>query len=171
MPTMPANVMAICKTSTEKYGDDVARATEQALAAIKKLPEFPDLVEGLLSDAVQGVIYDVRHRLNVTAKRGAGLYGPPPKVLYGSSKEEAAVHRSLYNLYIGGMRLGWLKGGQLAPLADSEEAEGNGKLVNAKLLRALDKLVPEGVEVRAAVSEKKLNAIARQIGKKLDEAA
>jgi len=161
----PKNVLEIVETATRKYPTDIEGAVQQAEKAVRKLPEFDELVEKLVHDSIQGLVYDVRHRLNIQMRQEAGGYGGPAKVVSGDSTAANRMEMDLYRYNIAGTSLGNMKGEELVPTADAERAKGEGCLFNSRLCRRLAAIVPEGKAVRDVVSATKLRSIFMEVGK------
>lgn len=166
----PESVLDIVKAATAEHPDDIAKATDTALRKIRKLPEFPELVDKLIHDAIQELIYGERHAENCRIRKEAGG-GPKPIVIDHKGKIGQAIAQRYYlNLYIGGRQLRYIAGKDLQPLASEEEKIGQGHLWNARLLTALASKVPEDSTVGETLTEDDLVKIVRKINKNQDAA-
>lgn len=152
------NAIEAATAAATSYPNDVNAATTAALARIKKLPNYAEVVEELLRDAVQELIYDIRHRKNVQLKKQEAAYGGPSKVP-SRSPAVRRVHQSLYEYHIAGRTLGDIRGAELETIADHESKTADGHRWNAWLCRELARTVPDDKTVRESVSKKKLQAL------------
>lgn len=165
----PKWVLEITKKFALKHGSDIELAVRSALEAAKERPEFKDLVETLVYNAVRELIYQARHESTVQAKNNAGFYGQPAKVKLGDSEVINQMYGDLYdNFYIAGTQLGLLKGEQLEGIATSEANIAQGHRFNSLLCLELRKLVPNGKSVKDAVPLKKLQGVFRKVKGLLD---
>jgi hypothetical protein len=166
----PPSVRAAVKAATAAHPD----ARDQKVAAIRAvraLPEYPDLVDALVDEAIGDMVQAERHVNNEKIRREAGVYGGPAKTLGLGRYVEAAARDLLSTYYIAGTVLGHMLGEQLIPMAESEEAAAEGHLFNARLGRTLRPLVPDGVRVGMVVSNRRMRRIFKQLGRPLDDAA
>ncbi len=163
--SVPDSVLSIIAKATRRNPSDIYKAVEQAYRHVRELPEFDSLVESLVKQALRSLIHDSRHTMNTAMKCERGCYGGDAKVKAGASESANRLYLELYNYHVAGTVLGELLGGKLEGIADSEEAKANGHGFNAKLLRELNPMVPEGVRVRDAVKLTKLKLIFERLGK------
>ena len=147
----------IAQEATEKYPDDIDKATAYAIRRAKSKAWFMDCVEKLVSRAIRAMVCDCRHHANVTMRKEAYGYGGSAKVIAGSAV--AGVASSYYGYLIAGMSLGTVTGDQLPSIAENESATAVGHEFNARLCRALRPLVPDEKAVRDCVSERKLRTL------------
>lgn len=160
MADYPASVAKIVATAVTKHRDDIDRAVEVAKGRICLLPEYPELVDLLLTDAVRHLVNDKRHSLNVALNRAAGNYSRASSAPDTSALNMAAAAATDYfNYFIAGRSLGDLAGAELPELADGEHEKGVGCFRNESILRALVPLVKGDKTVRQCVTAKKLEAI------------
>ena len=171
MVLIPENVQKVVEDATARYASDIDRATREAMKRIKKLPEYPQLVEMFLEKAVQEMVYDARHIVNVRTKRQAGVYGGKGKVRVGDSSAVRRVTDSMYNYHIAGTVLGLVIGKDLPTIAESELRIGNGHLHNSRLCYYLSRIVPKDKRVKDAVTEKKLRELFRRAQRDVDSDA
>lgn len=160
----PADCITIADKAITKHGDDITAAINLAETQIRKMKEFPELVDSLVRGAVQELVYQRRHVANTAARKAAGAYGQAAKVVTGASEAVQEVARSLYGYYIAGRTLGSVLGSELEEIADSETAVAAGHSFNARLCRKLAQIVPVDKTVREAVSERKLKALFADVG-------
>jgi hypothetical protein len=160
---MPESVIAAAALAAQEHPDDVARATAEAERAVRELPEFPDLMAGLVTGAVRELVYDARHASNVRTRRQAGRYGTPAKVSPGGSPAVERVYESVYDYFIAGTTLGALRGEELQAVAEKEQGLAEGHLFNAGLCARLSKMVPPGQRVRDAVPERQLRGLFKKV--------
>lgn len=172
MTDFPNSVVNAVETATEKHPNDIPAAVEMAVIKIKQLPEYNDLVDRLVTNAVRDMIYDVRHVANVRMKRQTGYYGKPAKVKPGDTPTVNLVYESVYNYHIAGTTLGELKGADLPALRESEHAIAEGHRFNSELLAWLvDQKIPEDKKVCEAVPAKRLKLHFDRIYRKVKETA
>ena len=167
----PKAVTDIATGCAAKHGADCEAATNCAVSKIKKLPEYPDLVETLVRHAVQNLVYAARHYSNTVMRKASGGYGGAAKVKAHESESLSAVARSCYSYAIAGTMLGNLTGKELPAIAASEAAIASGHDFNARLCQRLSTIVPEDKAVRECVSERKLRAMFKSLGGKETSAA
>lgn len=162
----PKSVLEIVAKAADKYPSDIPKALDVADKAVRKLPEFEELVSDLVRSAIQDLIYEHRHSVTRQIKRETGKYKVKPKVVVGKSKpvNEAAL-RSVYLMPIAGTVLGRVLGKDLLGIAKHEQDKANGSAVNARLCFRLDKLVPNTKYVDEVLSEKRLRTILQEVTK------
>lgn len=160
MAEYPESVAKIVSNAVSRYRDDCERATEFAKARICLLPEYQELVDGMITDAVRHLVNDKRHNLNVAINRAAGAYSKPTEQADVTALNAAAsASVNYFNYFIAGRTLGDLSGAELPELADIEHEKGIGCFRNESILRALAPLVKGDKTVREAVKPKQLEAI------------
>ena len=165
----PKVVLEIVHEEAVKYGDDITQAVTVVMRRVRKLPEFPEIMELNFQRAMKELVHTDRHQSNVYAKREAGCYGKPSKVNVGTSAAVNRVADSIYSYCIAGTTLGLLMGKQLAEIADSENAIADGHLFNVRLCRKLLRVVPEDKSVQEVVGANKLRAIFRAVQRQADK--
>ncbi len=155
---IPESVRLLAEAAAQNNTQDIQAAVDEAVASVRELPDYDDLVADLVRNCLQELVYDARHKTNVQIKRESGYYGQAGKPRQTGAVEEA--YQSVYEYRISGTLLGELRGEDLLPLVASETAIGNGHLFNASLLAwlARDVKVPADKRVRQCVTEKKLRA-------------
>jgi hypothetical protein len=168
---IPSNVIAIARDAAEKHGDDIRAAVVEAEQRIRKLAEFADFENALITNAIQEMVYDARHRWSGQLKKSSGGYNTTQNVIPGKTESFAAVTRSLYTYCIGGQMLGSVLGASLTKIASSESAVAAGHVFNARLCRRLAGMVPEDKTVKQVVSERKLKAIFAELQEPVKTAA
>jgi len=152
-------IQTIVKAAAAKHGDEISKAVDNAVWRIRKLSDFKSMVDGLVRSAIQELVYDARHKMNIKIRQDMGSYGQPAKTITGASVAVAMASASLYSYYIDGTSLGSVQGSDLARIAESETAKADGCTFNAALATRLDKIVPNKKLVRDVVSEAKLKKI------------
>ena len=160
---MPESVIKIANEMAERYNTDIAKAVAKAKYAIKQLDDYDDLVNDLVHNAIQNLIYDARHRSNVQLKNNLGKYGQPPIQVSVDSNSVKQVYRSMYEYNIGKSTLGKLYGKELASLAETESQLSDGHRFNSALLAWLAGIVPDEKRVEEAVPISKLEYNAKRI--------
>lgn len=164
----PKSVLNIAKIAADRFPNDIPQAVEEAEQAIRDLPEFDSLVSQLIHSAIQGLVYECRHRSNVELKKQAGLYGGPPKVNPTGSEAVARVYKSCYDYCIASTTLGELRGKDLSKIRDNELEVANGHLFNVALLEWLESRGVKGEKrVRDVVPEKVLRSNFERIRKEV----
>ena len=161
----PESVLEICNAAAAKF-PDVRQGVKWANREVRKLPDYDEFIDRLVFGAVEGGVYDSRHKLNTAMRFAAGGYGGPAKVVSGGCEAVNRIAVAVYSCRIAGTMLGLLTGKQLPAIAETESAMASGYEFNAALCRRLAKVVPEDKQVRDAVSEKKLRAIFQEISSK-----
>lgn len=165
---LPEHVIEIAKESHNKHKDDCQAAARAALRRIKKLPDYKEIAEALILEAVKVVIYDVR-AVNIVQSKRSEFVSIKAKTQFGLGKGAETVlraveqYRNLFDTPAGGKTLGQLYGRELCGLAESERARGDGHYRNANLYDALKKLVPDDKQVAKTVSHTQLKALFRRI--------
>lgn len=159
MAKFPQSVAEIITRVTEANGNEVSRAVEQAVTAITALPEFPELVNTLITEEVRNLVYAERHRVDVKMRNQSGVYAlRRQQVVAGPATAE--VYRSVYGYYIGGRMLGDLTGAELVEVAQRERSAARGHTFNAALAEWLvQNGVPANRQVRDAIPESRLGEV------------
>ena len=168
---IPEPVTAIAQECAAKHGQDITKAIDCAVRKIQLLPDYGDLVETLIRNCVQELVYDARHANNVATKRQAGYYGGPATVSRGESAGVGEAYKSCLDYFIAGKTLGLVKGSELADIAASEKEKANGHDFNYRLCSHLDQIVPNDKTVSQAVSEKRLRVIFRRYMREVSSTA
>jgi len=166
----PKNVVSIIEQANANNPNDIVTAVNDAVARVKRLPEYPDLVDKLVHNSIQELLYDARHRINVQIKRDSGYYGGPAKVSHYSESINR-VCASVYAYQIARRQLGKIQGNELNGIAANEDRMADGHKFNADLCRWLAELVPADKLVEQAVSERKLKAKFRKLCEQYSAAA
>ena len=170
----PANVIEIVTKAITKSPEDPMKAAKLALASIKKLPEFKELVDTMLMQAVQSLVDNrrqyinrcIRHESTNPEPEKAAGYDGPAKVVTGLSASASKAYTSVFLYNIGGKVIGMLFGKDLPDIAENERKAGDGHYFNANLMEALRPLVPKDKTVQQSVSEAKLRKLFQALRKK-----
>ena len=162
MANFPVNLIAIVDRAAAAHPTSIEAAVAEAKAYARLASNYAEFVEQLIDGSIQELVYDARHKVNVSIKRQAGHYGKPALV-EGCTGAISDAYRSVYDYFVGGCILGNLMGRELSTLASSERAKAGGHLFNAQLLSELTALVPEGERVRDAVTEPRLRAMFKKV--------
>lgn len=101
----PKELPEIARKAVDRYPSNIEKSTDIALRLIKRLPEYDDFMESLIRDAVQDIIYDIRHSDNVAMKRANGMYNIEPKVIVSNSSAVLEVFKSLYEMRNAGAQI------------------------------------------------------------------
>lgn len=165
---LPRHVLQAATDAAAAHPTDPDAATDQALKAVRRMPDFNEFVESLVRRAIQDAVYAARHAHNVRVKRQQGVYGPPPAVLPSAADDVARAYESVYSYRIGGTVLGDLTGDQLPVVAAAEIERSKGHQFNAALVEWLrSQGVTGDRRVRDVVAEKKLEQNFRRIHKRV----
>jgi hypothetical protein len=167
----PASVLDIATKSARKHADDIDAAVVAAEKAIRKLDEFGELIDALITDAIRQMVYEARHASNTAMKRQAGVYGQPAKVQAGTSEAVQKLYSSVYQMRIAGTMLGLIRGSELPSLAETERSIASGHTLNAVLIESLIGLVGDDKTVQQCVSEKKLKTLLKKAAETIQSAA
>ncbi len=161
--SLPESVMSIAIAAVKRHGDDITAAVDEAETKIRKLKEFSEVVDALVHDAVQRLVYQLRGQSNQAVRRQSGVYGQPAKVRVGASESVAVAEASYLSYYIGGRTLGGILGSELLSIAESETAVAAGHQFNAELCRQLAAIVPQNKSVAEVVSERRLRNLFKKL--------
>lgn len=147
---IPQSVIEAVRAATIANLRDVSAAIPAAVAAVRALPDFDEVCAALVDHAVQELVYRERGSLNASIAREAAYTGPP-KVNVAASEAVQRVAESVYNLSMGGKRLGDLTGLELDAVAEGEDEKARGHAVNAALARWCRGKVADEQSVRKAI--------------------
>ncbi len=167
----PEYVHKIVAKACAENSADIPAACLQVERDLRNDDNFDSLVDMLISQAVQDLVYSRRHSENVAIKKETGAYGGGTKTNVAGSPTINRICKSVYYYNIGSRTLGLLFGKELLGLAGTEESIASGHQFNANLLRELSKMVKDDQRVQDAVKEKKLRDLFCKLGRKFDEAA
>jgi hypothetical protein len=150
-------VQAIATEEAMRHRNNVAHALDAAIQRVRDLPNYDDLVDALVLEAVRERVYDARHQDCRAIRKAAGEYCGPAKVTAGATSNDVAF--GVYCYMIDGRTLGTIRGDELAVIADGEEARAHGHRFNARLCRKLLDHVSEDKTVRQCLKETALREI------------
>lgn len=162
MVDFPDNVLELVKAACQKHKCDITKSTTEALRKVQSLPNYHQLIEGLVYNALRQIVYTQREQLNTELRAASKDYGAYAGKPSGAAESINQLHRNLSDFYdykVGGKDLGDVIGEELIPLAEKLEATAEGHLFTAQILRDLRPLVRDGRSVREAVKPKKLKSI------------
>jgi hypothetical protein len=159
----PESVLEAVHDAAAEHKDDIDKAAECAVAKVRKLKEFPTLVDQFVKTAVQELLYRDRHQTNVAIRRQGGAYGAAAKVSPAGSAAVRRVFQSYFDYCVGGKQLGAVLGEELEGLAAGERERAAGHAFNARLLERLQAVVPEGKRVRDVLTDKRLGRLFREV--------
>jgi len=165
---MPEDVLNAVRESCEEYPDDLDKALGAAKKAVRGLPDFKKLIDLLVDDSIQDLVYSFRHQANVAYRNSMGRPEGLPKVVSGASAAVNAAATSVYQYFIAGTTLGQVMGSQLEAIAGSEQSMADTHSFHARLCRRLVQIVPKSKMVREAVKEKRLERIFRDVQKSIE---
>ena len=166
------NPQELAEVCDKKHPDSTDDAVKEWFKRVKKLRGYVDYVDGLVRKAGRKFVDDVRHERNTRAKKQAGAYGGPAKVLPGMVNVEVVVE--LYMDYaIAGTRLGNIQFDQLQKIESEQNGKANGFLFNARLCAKLYRLSPKDVTktIEDSLTEKKLAVIFEALRESKSEVA
>ena len=164
--SLPETILEIVRKEAEAHPDDINAALQSAERRIRKLSEFEDLVNQLVSSAIRHLIHDAREAENRKQRRAAG---GPPIVNVGNCDDVLAVceQKAWMDYFIAGRTLGSITGEELPGIAESERQKASGHSWNAALCKDIAKRVPAERQVREVLTEKQLANAVERISKKL----
>lgn len=151
------SIQPIIVEAATKFKDDIDKAVSFAEQQVRALPEFNELVDVLVRQAIRHQISDARHAANVAIHRANGSYGGPSKVAVGEAV--ARVAQRCLDYSIGGRSLGSIFGKELIAISTSERAKAAGADFNARLCEELKKIVPAEKAVREVMTEKQMKTL------------
>lgn len=153
----PPSVLEIIASRARANLENVDIAVDEALEGIKQLPEYKQLVEGLLRRGVRDQVYEIRHQDNRRLKNELGVYATQKvSKVAAYSASVAAAHRSVFDHCIDGRTLGSLYGRDIPELINSISRRMRGEQFNVNILLWLKNKVPQDKTVREAVDEDRL---------------
>lgn len=162
----PKSVIEAAMQAAEQCPENAVEATEIAARKIRKLPEFAELVNKFVYEAIRELIYDLRHSSNVKMRKANGEY-----FSNGGDASQAVneAYECYYQYRIGGTILKLLTGAKLKEIAASEAEKASGHLFNSRLCACLAEIVPEDKTVEQVVSKRKLKTEAERIRKEMEK--
>ncbi len=127
-----------------KIPDEVRRAVEEvvrehatpaeaipaAIEAVRALPCFKQLVNALVDNCIQTLVYACRHQSTTRAKREAGEYGGPAKVNPFTSEDVQEVYSFYDSFHINKTTLRNVRMCDLPNIIDTELGWENGHRKN-----------------------------------------
>lgn len=153
MASVPDGLAAAVSDAVSRHLDP-EKAIESLLRSVKRSGEWTDF---LIAYACSDLVYDARHKMNVSVRRNAGEYGGPAKVNGESGAASNALVKSPHlHYFIAGRCLGDVFGEELGSLADCERQKAETANFHVRLLANLAERVPEGKRVRDCFTERKL---------------
>jgi hypothetical protein len=163
LPKTPDEVLSAVKEAVAKCPENLDKSISEAERAVKSLPGFSSYSDGLVSQAIAGIVYQVRRSRTSSIKR---LAAKPEAVADRLSDGVRRAFRSAYEYFIAGRMLGNILGSELPDIALTERKKANGVLANVELLDRLADIVPENKTVKQVVSQKKLLQMIKAAQKK-----
>ena len=164
---MPEELLAVARESAEKYGD-VKDAISAALRRIKNLPNISALMDKVLYQCVQDLVYEARCVINRRKKVNLNPNNVNTSgrslVPVGDSEYVMKVCDSMYSYHIGGRLLGDLYGKDIDGLILQEGKIAAGHMVNRDLLKWIkSRGVGKDERVRDKISDKALTNAFRRL--------
>ena len=185
----PKEILGIFRKASDDNPDDITAAKKAAKRKLERRPDWPDLVERLVDEALLDKIHQMRHRSNCEIKRAlnptlSSQADPPtpstpkattgpPKVVAGRSRIAGKIAQEVnyLNYFVDGRTLGSILGEELPELADQERMMGQEHYAKAALYERLSAIVPKKKRVSQAISNGRLGQLFRETGLVVDEAA
>ena len=172
----PKEVMGIVREANTNSPSIIEHATAEALAGVKSLSSYEELVDTLIEHAIHDLVCDDRHSINTRIKHQSGVYYKTPKTVVGDSDAVMRAEFSVYSYRIAGTSLGEVLGKDLIDIAGIEDNKADGHFFNSLLLRRLSNVVPQNKKVKNGITQKKLKALFAELqvslkGKRDSEAA
>jgi hypothetical protein len=178
-------VLAIVRGATLRNPEDINHATDLALAEIKRLPDYLDLVEPLLRQAVKGLVHDCRSSMNTEILQDVVEHPnrepeqpeqPAPAPRRGTpcvvGNSPTLQMHSVFNLFMCGTRLGSLRGRDIPVVSGRCRSNAATQVAYANLLDRLEPLTPPDSRIEEAVAELTARGIvAETLGAEALEAA
>jgi hypothetical protein len=170
---LPKSVTAIVNEETMTNPSNIEEAVSQSKARISQLPEYAELVDRFITDAIRTYVYQVRHASNQEMKRQAGHYGKPSKVNRISTAINEVYKKSYLDTYfVNSMALGDVQGKDLDAIADTARERASGYVFQAQLMEWLrSKGVVGDKRVRDVVTSKQVEAYFKKNQRKIDSEA
>lgn len=168
---IPSAIIEIAKEESRRHSTTIQEAVCSAKARIEALPNYEELADTLITQAVQDLIYDARHRdnreINKEIRRSGGNGNGGDRRYNGGGPRRVAitdpsinrVYQSAFDYRISGQILGNLRGKDLIPIANSEKEISKGHIFNYVLLKAIAESNKVGDEetVQQKITEEELN--------------
>jgi len=166
MDRFPQKVYDIVRDCAAKHPNDTDAAVEQATARIKRLHDFDDLIDMFVERAITTMVGAERGKIGKSIREGTRRPWKPSdseqKICPWNNKsvQEHALC-ALYDIPVGGRRLGSLKGCELLDKGKGFLESGRTNAAKGWLLVQLaeicppDKIVDVGVPERAMVAANK----------------
>ena len=89
-------VIAIVGEINDIYPDDIEAVVKASMTRVKKLKEYPQLLDFFVERAVRRIVWSKRHQIAEGIKRAAEVHGKPAKV----KVEEIAVYSRKIREYL-----------------------------------------------------------------------
>lgn len=172
---MDKEVLKICQECAMRHIDDI----EVALSSVKrqlKIPQMPDWIMDLVSNALREQIHFARHASNRKLRKDNGAYGGPGKVGASSALgdvAESVYQQSVFNHTISGWLLGDIDKNELIAFAEVEDSKAAGSVFNAALCRACYQACAKrkGATVRECLKEQEVESMFKKIAKQMGREA
>lgn len=172
MTDLPADFRAIIETQVTRHPDDIDTAVRDSMGQIESLSTFGRWRDQMVFGYVRMMVHDQRHRRNVQLRKDIGDYGKPAHVKpEGPALAEAAQISFLNSYSINGRMIGSLSKAELLKAAETDEATAAGKLLNARLCRALAKHARGDLALRDCVTDDTANKVFQKIVNAASKAA
>lgn len=167
MELSPAILNAV-RTATAENISDIEKQKSSAIAAVRGLVNFCDLSDALIDFAIQNLVYEARGLISDTVARMSRNPNPPAhqKVNVYACPAFQKVAHNVFNLMMGGKRLGDLTGKDLDRIAEQERDIAAGHIINSELaVWARSKGVRDDQRVEDVLSSKAVERKLRDLEK------
>lgn len=137
--TLPDEVIeCVNKIVTENRTKNIMDVISECVCAVRCLDCFEEVQDNLVNNAIQDLVYDARHRINVKLKKESGGYlsSATDKTKTGRAAVEK-VAATIFDYCIAGTTLGELTGDMLFEVEKKERAIAAGHNFNANLCKRL----------------------------------
>lgn len=160
----PDWLQKLVDNADNKYPSDRKKAVEWLFTQVTQHEEYETIVNDLIKNCLQELIYDARHKRDTAMKYDEGYYRSKPNTTYGTAADP--VYKMIYEYRINGTTLGdVIVGEESMSIAAKERAIANGHMFNVKLMDWITQNGREGEAVRDCIPEKKLRARFKAIWK------
>lgn len=130
----------IAHDAASRFPESPVQASAYAVGEVRKLPNFDNLIDEMVTQAVSTAVYEARHKITKRLKNDIGYYTrASERKQPASSSALNRVYRNVFNSYlIGGKTLGSITGAEIKPLIARIRSQVRGHEVNLRLLQWLD---------------------------------
>ena len=122
----PEQVNQVVKESVSENLDCIEDAVDAAEKAIKKLPDFRDMIPSLVRHAIENLVCDARYNHNLVIKSDVMKNPGLPKVIVGNSRTLSDIGKSVYDTCVAGMSLRSVTVGMLGDIIKNLDSQIDG---------------------------------------------